>query len=285
MQNLFFFRCLMAPVILLPAFYATACRQIPAPQQQQHILPSSVAGVPLPAGYERVSPTSGSFGSWLGKMGFRKDNTVYLYNHEPKQDQSSHYAVLDLSTGNEDLQQCADAIMRLRAEYFFSQKAYRKIDYPASGAVHFNFERYIKGERYRVSGQKMIAFQTADTLAIQTHDQLLKFLRQVFIYCGTYTVEEQTYSIKKPEDLQPGDVFVKAGYPGHAMIVMDVAVNKSSGDKIFLLAQGFMPAQDMHIVKNPLHTTNDPWYSVTEISEQLFTPGYTFNKAALRRWK
>ena len=35
------------------------------------------------------------------------------------------------------------------------------------------------------------------------------------------------------------------------MIVADVAFNKK-GEKIFILAQGYMPAQDIHIVKNPM---------------------------------
>ena len=76
---------------------------------------------PLPPGYKRIPVDSGSFGGFLRSIRLRKNNTFYLYNGQPKLQQDLHYAVLDISTGNKDLQQCADAIMRLRAEYFCSQ--------------------------------------------------------------------------------------------------------------------------------------------------------------------
>jgi hypothetical protein len=82
----------------------------------------------------------------------------------------------------------------------------------------------------------------------------------------------------------PGDVFVKAGAPGHAMIVVDVALNETTGKKIYLLAQGYMPAQDMHIVMNPNSSTLSPWYEVND-SEKIITPGWIFTKDQLKRWK
>lgn len=35
-----------------------------------------------------------------------------LYNGSQKPNQSVHYAVFDIDVGKEDLQQCADAVMR-----------------------------------------------------------------------------------------------------------------------------------------------------------------------------
>ena len=51
--------------------------------------------------------------------------------------------------------------------------------------------------------------------------------------------------------LQPGDVFIKGGSPGHAVIVVDVAIYTQTGKKVFLLAQSYMPAQQIHILVNP----------------------------------
>jgi len=70
--------------------------------------------IPTPAGYTRVQ-TDG-FGSYLRNIALKQDNTVYLYNGEKKANQSAQYAVMDVSVGGQDLQQCADAVMRLRAE-------------------------------------------------------------------------------------------------------------------------------------------------------------------------
>ena len=51
---------------------------------------------------------------------------VMLYNGKEKNRQDVHAAVLDINIGNKDLQQCADAVMRLRAEYLYKTKQYDK---------------------------------------------------------------------------------------------------------------------------------------------------------------
>lgn len=227
--------------------------------------PEDIKSIPLPAGFKRIPGDSASFGDFLRNVHLRKNNTVYLYNGQPIQRQDLHYAVLDLSTGNKDLQQCADAIMRLRAEYFFASKRYSKISFPGSNGNSFNFENYA-----RLHNQ------------CYSHDCLLRFMEKVYTYCGTYTVEAMT----KPaaiKDMRPGDVFVKAGAPGHAMIVADMAVNEKTGEKIYLLAQGYVPAQDMHIVINPGNTAMSPWYELN-YDEQIITPGWLFNRNQLRHY-
>jgi hypothetical protein len=44
-----------------------------------------------------------------------------------------------------------------------------------------------------------------------------------------------------------------------------------------------MPAQDIHVLKNPKSADGTPWYS-TEIGDQLVTPEWVFLRSALRRW-
>ena len=57
--------------------------------------------------------------------------------------------------------------------------------------------------------------------------------------------------INNVEDIEIGDVFIQTGNPyGHAIIIVDVAINKNK-EKIFMLAQSYMPAQEIHILKNP----------------------------------
>lgn len=55
-----------------------------------------------------------------------------------------------------------------------------------------------------------------------------------------------------------------------------------NGKKAFLLAQGFMPAQEFHVLKNPKHK-NDPWYYEEEVVYPFVTPQYTFYEGSLRR--
>ncbi|HYE56150.1 MAG TPA: DUF4846 domain-containing protein [Chitinophagaceae bacterium] len=219
---------------------------------------SKVSDIPVPDDYKRVPAASGSFASWLRKLPLKQSRTVYLYNGMPKRNQTAQYCVLDIPTGREDLQQCADAVMRLRAEYLFEQERWNELVFRDN--AH-------KAYCYR-GGRQRSGFET--------------YLRTVFAYCGTASLEKQLQPLRSLAAIQPGDVFIKGGFPGHAAIVVDVAIN-ARGEKIFLLAQGFMPAQDMHILKNPGDSGLSPWYKAVE-NQPVITPEWTFSPRELRRW-
>ena len=70
-----------------------------------------IAAIPLPEGYQRTAADSNSFGSWLRNVQLKKDKTVYLFNGAAKDNQSAQFAVLDISRGDKDLQQCAEKML------------------------------------------------------------------------------------------------------------------------------------------------------------------------------
>ena len=83
--------------------------------------------------------------------------------------------------------------------------------------------------------------------------------------------------------MQIGDVFIQKGRPyGHAITVMDIAKNES-GEKIFMLSQSYMPAQDIHILKNPNNEGFSPWYKLNN-EDDLVTPEWTFSYEDLMRF-
>ena len=55
----------------------------------------------------------------------------------------------------------------------------------------------------------------------------------VFMYAGTASLSRELPTVLYTS-LQPGDVFIKGGSPGHAVIVMDVAIHPNTGKKVFL---------------------------------------------------
>ena len=218
----------------------------------------TIHAIPSPAGYERITPEPGSFGEWLRAIKLKKDNLVYLYNGSLKKDQSVHFAVLDIPIGKKDLQQCADAIIRLRAQYLFDKKRYSEISFSDNDNKCYKW----KGDSSK------IAFNS--------------YLENVFCRCGTASLQKQLKPVTDLQQIQHGDVFIKGGFPGHAMIVVDIAQNRK-GKKIFMLAQSYMPAQDIHIVRNPANDILNPWYEITE-ADEIVTPEWTFNKKSLREW-
>jgi hypothetical protein len=214
--------------------------------------------VPLPQGFQKVAADSGSFTGYLRNIELKENKTVYLYNGNPKQNQTAQYAILNISTGNKDLQQCADAVMRLRAEYLFIQKQYDQI-------IFFDNDK--------------TAYQFSPPY---TQNNFTKYLGRVFGMCGSASLSKQLKPVGIFLNIQPGDVIIRGGFPGHAVIVMDVAVNIYD-EKIYLLAQSYMPAQDMHVLKNPANTNLSPWYRVND-DTVIQTPEYNFTKNELKRW-
>ena len=218
----------------------------------------TIGEIPTPSGYKRIIEERNSFGVWLRNIPLKHDPGIYLFNGRLRDNQSTHFAVLDIPVGDKDLQQCADAIMRLRAEYLFSQGKYSEIEFRDNANKAY---KWTKG---------------ADNVAFR------KYLETVFGMCGSASLEKQLLPVARMQDIKAGDILIKGGFPGHAMIVVDVAVN-DEGNKVFMLAQSYMPAQDIHIVKNPSDHTLSPWYQVTD-EKEIITPEWTFANEQLRRW-
>jgi len=103
----------------------------------------------------------------------------------------------------------------------------------------------------------------------------------VFMYAGTLSLAAELPK-RNVSDIQMGDVFVMGGSPGHAVIVMDMAVN-DTGEKIVLLAQSYMPAQNIHVLKNPHDSNLSPWFDMEGL-EQLETPEWNFTQNQLKSW-
>jgi hypothetical protein len=220
-------------------------------------IPSAVDKIPLPEGYKRIAVHNETFGHWLRQLPLRKDNVLRLYNGDAKPNQTLHYAILDVPYKRDALQQCADAVMRLRAEYIYETKSQ-----PSIAFLHQH------GEYFSIASNC-------------TRPALEQFLHKVFNWCGTYNLQAQLKAVNNISDIKPGDVFIRAGAPGHAMLVADVAEN-AKGEKMFMLLQSFIPAQEIHLVVNPYHAELGPWYSAND--SLIITPGWQFTPKDLRRW-
>lgn len=234
--------------------------------------------LPVPAGYTRLPAAPGSFGEWLRTVPLKSNNTVYLYDGRPKANQQAQYAVLDVTVGKKDLQQCADAVIRLYAEYLYSGRQYTKIAFHATDGTLMDYNSWRKGYRFVVRQHRLQKMKTAaPSDARESFDQ---YLQVVFSYAGTLSLQRELKPVSQAAEVAPGDVFIQGGSPGHAVIVMDVIQN-AKGERQFLLAQSYMPAQDIHILRNP--SGNSPWYNTT-FGNQLYTPEWTFGKNSLHRW-
>ena len=232
-----------------------------------------------PKGYNRETATANSLASFIRNYPMKDDGSeVLLYNGTPKGNQTAHVAVFKLPIENYDLQQCADSVMRMYAEYFWNTKQYDKISFHFVSGFEAKYSKWIQGYRIKISGNNVNwVKQTGRDTSYESYKEYLKI---VFSYASTLSMEKESKTIGI-EDIQVGDIFIKGGSPGHVVMVVDVCVN-DEGKKAFLLAQGYMPAQEFHVLNNPKHS-DDPWYYVDEVTYPLSTPEYSFDEGSLKR--
>jgi hypothetical protein len=233
-----------------------------------------------PPGFTRTHEDPGSFGYWLRHLPLKeKSAPVLLYDGRPKSNQDVHASVIDIDTGSRDLQQCADAVIRLRAEYLFSRGRRDEIRFNFTSGDEASFSRWAEGFRPDINGNRVSWVRKA--APDSTYGALRKYLTTVFIYAGSHSLSRELKARRSFRDMAIGDVFIQGGFPGHAVIVVDLAERTESGERVFLLAQSYMPAQDVHLLRNPSDPVLSPWYA-KPAGDILRTPEWNFDLEDLK---
>lgn len=231
-----------------------------------------------PDGFTRISSEAGDFSDFLRSFKLKKDNSpVLLYDGREKNNQKAHVAVFDMPVENKDLQQCADSIMRLYAEYYWKNKEYDRITFHFVSGFEADYSKWMQGYRIKVEDNQVSWIRAEEY--DDSYESFCKYLRMVFAYAGTMSMTRECEPAEISK-MKIGDVFLEAGSPGHVVMVVDLCQNKE-GETAFLLAQGYMPAQEFHILRNP-NNERDPWYYESDFHYPFETPEYVFNEGSLK---
>lgn len=235
-----------------------------------------------PVGFERIEEDESTFGSYLRNSLLKPHGTdVLLFDGRAKGNQSIHAAVFDIDVGDRDLQQCADATMRLWAEYLRSIKQEQTIHFEFTNGFRVEYGKWMEGYRIKVDGNNVSWIKSREPS--NSYDTFISYMQIIYAYAGTLSLANELQSVLV-DDMKIGDVFVQGGSPGHAVIVVDMAINNNTGERLFLLAQSFMPAQNIHILTNPNNELLSPWY-VLDDRESFETPEWGFSKIDLKRYE
>jgi hypothetical protein len=235
----------------------------------------------VPAGYKRLEKPAGSLQGYLRLYSMKPDKSpVLLYDGREKKRQDVQAAVFSMPLVEGDLQQCADSVIRMYGEYLWSVGAYDGIAFHLTSGFLMDYPSWRAGKRLQVDKNNVSWVQKA--AYDDSKESFVKYLRQVMVYAGTLSLEKECTRTDLSQVLA-GDLLIRAGSPGHCVMVVDVAEDES-GNRCFLLAQGYMPAQEFHVLKNPLHDA-DPWYYSNEIKDTVVTPEYSFSTDSLKRWR
>jgi hypothetical protein len=233
-----------------------------------------------PPGFRRKPATPGSFAAWLRGLPVKAGRPpVRLFDGGLKVNQHAHYVVLDIDVGKRDRQQCADAVIRMRAEYLHQAGRDEEICFRFTSGAPARWLDWKSGMRPNLSTRKTVWRKTA--AADGSYASFRRYLDLVFSYAGTFSLERELDKVANPRAIEAGDVFIAGGFPGHAVLVVDVAEDEG-GRRAVLLAQSYMPAQDIHVLRNPA-TPDSPWY-VMDGDRPLSTPEWNFPRGSLRRF-
>ena len=247
-------------------------------QEKRLVANNLVARIPAPQGYKRVEVAEGSFAHFLRNLPLKPAGSdLHYYNGQVKERKYAG-AVVDMDFGKSANEQCADAIIFLRASYLWKTRQYAKINFNFTNGFKAEYAKWAQGYRIR-NNKTWVKTQKAD----YGYQSFRKYLHLVFQYAGTASLSQELKPIGRcwATDIQAGDVIIKGGFPGHAEIVVDVAENEK-GERVVLLAQSFMPAQEIEIFPQ--------WFSPSANGTRLVTPVWTFyspteKNLLLRRFK
>ena len=230
-----------------------------------------------PPGFTRVDVAERSFGAWLRRLPLRDASAPVLSYRGAvlrPADGRRVAAVAELDVGEQDLQQCADSVIRLHAEWLWASGRPADIRYHATSGDLAVWSRYAAGERpasrrRRCAGAPRASGHLPPGLpALPRHRFRIRGHRLARPARGEALTERR----------RAGDFFVLPGSPGHAVLVLDMA-RDAEGRTVALLGQGFMPAQDFHVLSTP----SGPWYSLdVDAVDTPFWPA-PFPWTALRR--
>ena len=224
-----------------------------------------IGEIPAPWGYERIKGEDHVYCNFLRSLPLKgRGAEVMLYTGGKSRFQSLNYAVVDIPILS-NAEQCADACIRLRAEYLFNTKQY--------GRIHF---KDVNGNTMSYSGKS-------------SRKSFESYLRRVYGLASTYSLSRELRQ-RPLADIQPGDVFVYAAIDrpgnhkyGHAVMVVDVAVDRW-GKKAFLLAEGNTPARNIHIMRNLENPFQSPWFFLNDNTDILFLSIFPYRSNELRHF-
>ena len=249
-----------------------------AQSKSRDLQPTIKTAFATPDGYERHNQDD--YSTWLINHPLKEDIIVKYYDGRIKPNNNVYAAVFNYDIGKRDLHQCADAAIYLRASYHYSTGQLEKLKYRFTNGYQSTYIGYLNGDKIKLlaSGTDVRTFKGKPRRDSCT--TFRKWLDQVWMYAGTYSVGKFDTKAVNIMDMKPGDLFVQGGFPGHIISVVDMAKNKK-GYTVYMLSQSFMPAQEHQILKNP--KDGSVWYHLDE-SEVIQTPEYTFRSNQLRRF-
>lgn len=235
-----------------------------------------------PRGFSWVHDEPGSFGEFLTNFPLHPAGfPVRDFTGVPIEQQQHHVAILKIDVGEKNLQQCADAWIRLYAEYLWLHQRFDDIGFEFTSTQFFAWDDYKIGFRTKEINKKVSFVNTGKF--DDSYENFQKYLEVIFRYAGTISLDVESDPVENNAAIKAGDFIIKPGSPGHSVIIVGVAKN-TSGKKRYLLAESYMPAQDIHVLVNHKNPKLSPWYELDVNAPATVTAKYIFKPTSIKRF-
>ena len=245
--------------------------------QNEMVLPADTPAEPPPFLIQRATLTDTRSWAYFLQHLPVQEGTIIDYKGQVVPDQEKKFSLLSYDVGKRDLQQCADALIRLRSEYLFSQQRYEEIHFQFTDGTPYSFDAYVRGSRPIQDGNRVRFINTQP--ASFTCNHFRQYLDLVFAYAGTISLARE---LKNTEDFTIGTVVLTPGSPGHCMIITDMATTPA-GDTLYKLVEGYTPAQSIYVLRNLEEPHLGYWHRLDK--GVICTASYTFQTYQLKSFE
>lgn len=238
--------------------------------------------IKIPEGFTRVVSEEQTFSYYIQNYPLKDASAeVINYDGNPYIYQAGHVGVLEVPVPTNGLQQCADALIRIRSEYLWENNRKSEIGFKFTSGHYCSWKKYAEGYRPKINGNNVTFSKTASPST--SKENFYKYLNLIYTYAGTYSLSQELKKVNNLSEVLIGDLLIYPGFPGHVMMVGDIIENEQ-GERRFAFFQGNTPAQSVHIIKNASDTKMSPWYNLKG-KTSLDTPIYTFSSFEMVRFK
>jgi len=230
---------------------------------------STIEKIPLPSSnYMRVQIRDNSFAEWLRDLSLQKSGSDVLNYRggifKTGKDTSVAF-VVDMNIEGKRLEQCMDVLVRFYADYLWEKKQTKNLNLPLPGGYWLNWKNWGEGYRPNFSGIDVTIKKSSKPDS--SHQSYISYLNTVYSESHTQQFFHAYLPINR-EEVKIGDMIIRKGTKGHAVMIVDLALNKQ-GEMIALIGNGDTPACQFFILK---YSKDSPWVPLYFDKEALDLP-------------
>jgi hypothetical protein len=221
-----------------------------------------VARFAVPAGYQRTDTMPATFAFFLQHLPLLPSKTpVKFYDGVPNT--SCHpAAVIDMETGDKNLQQNIQAVIRLWAEYLFEQQRLSNIHFHINNGELIPYEQWAQGMKLVINRKTYWTKTPSNPKQYQTFRRYLNF---IFTNSNFQTLS-QDLEPSATDNIASGDILISGnGAEEYVVMVLDAVMHQETGEMLVLLVAGGNPAQSIQVLQPAgENKTTGAWFSVKD---------------------